>query len=175
MPNLDLDQLLQVATQYSREVMQTHGNMPPTLIAAAAGDVIVFSPAPFRKPADTAQFAEVARLVAAGFHAHTVVIVLTMWSLYSKGQEKPKLRPSESPDRKEAVLIAAESREGNVQRLLCIERDTSGNFSGFSPEDTRPFDEMDGPFADILSQTFPTPSEALTARSRLKEMGFVIP
>lgn len=40
-----------------------------------------------------------------------------MWSIFTASQDQPQTRPSQSPDRREAILLSAESHSGNQQQL----------------------------------------------------------
>jgi len=166
----DHNHLLDIATQYSRAQLRCCGDVCPTLIAITPGDIIVFSPAPLSELAGTTQFAEVARLVAKGFPVEGIVMILKMWSVFTAGDDQPHAQPSQSPDRREVILLSAESRNGNQQQLLVVERDLTGKFTGLALEDSRQFDAAEGPIFGILPGKNPTPTDAATARACLSEM-----
>jgi hypothetical protein len=119
------------------------------------------------------KFAQTARLIATGYDARGVAMILESWMTFPKNLSDglPDVPPSQSPDREEVVVVMAESRDVCKQRFLFIQRNSLGKFIGFSTSPLPEFDDMQGRFARIIPPKIPSKNDALMARSLLKVMG----
>lgn len=166
--------LLDLAAQYSRAYLHSSGDVFPTLMAITSDDILVFSVPPLSELAGTKKFSKAARLIATGFPVESLVIIFKMWSIFTTEEDQPQVLPSQSPERREAVLLSVESRNGNQQQLLFVKRDAAGRFIDFETGDHRPFDTAEGPIFGILSVATSNPTDASTARARLSTMGIFL-
>jgi hypothetical protein len=79
------------------------------------------------------------------------------------------MRPSESPRRKECILLSGEAVGGLYrQRLATILRDGRGRFSGLGPAMVPPPEPPEGPLARPLPEVPPTPEVRAFASALLK-------
>ena len=83
----------------------------------------------------------------------------------------PDIPPSESPDRKEVVMLAAEAFGEHETEILPIVRSNSGKFFGFGESDARKPDQLHGRFANLLPPEPVDEEMRLLARELLKAMG----
>jgi hypothetical protein len=90
-----------------------------------------------------------ARLVCIAYRATAVVFVSEAWMTVSK--ENTAIRPpSQSPNRKEIVMLLGETGDNRKQKILPIVRAESGDFSGFGDPRDSSFDSVEGRFTEIL-------------------------
>jgi hypothetical protein len=169
----DLDRLLEQAADYSRQMMSSAGSVPPTLMALTPDGFLMFVPKKLHGEAQKDKFANAARLIATGYEAVAVALILESWATIARrpGQAIPNTPPSQSPDREEVVFVVAETRQACRQRFLFIQRNSSGNFIGFGTSLLPEFDELQGRFAGLMPPKIPSKSDSLMARTLLQAMG----
>jgi hypothetical protein len=147
-------------------------------MALTAEGFLMHIPAKMGTESDKDNFAKVVRLIAVGYKASAVAIIMESWIVVPKrrGQQLDMtVRPSESPDREEVVSIVAESSEGYATRFLFIQRDSFGKFCGFGTSllpDLR--EGIEGRFANLMPPREPTEEIAAAARNLLQVMGVSI-
>lgn len=165
-----LTELLKRARGYAEFAMRKFGNVAPMMIAETPRGPVHFIPSNLQDEQAKDNFANTARLIVNGYGATAAVMVLESWmSVAGPDGSPPDFRPSESPDRREVVILAAESFEEHQTEILPIVRSDSGKFFGFG--DPQTFGEMQGRFANLLP---PKPMEeemSEMARLLLQAMG----
>jgi len=170
----DLNQLLKHATKYSLHHLHRSNRVPPTLLATTPDGVMAYVPKKIASDSDKDNFALIARLITVAYQAETVAMVLESWLTLGPDASLPGTSPSQSPNRKEAVVIMAETRHSSAQRFLFIERNALGRFTGIGPNLMPHFDSMQGRFAQILLPHRPSKIDAEKARTFLRAMGIVV-
>ena len=175
-----LHDLLQQAEHYSETSMSSErGAVPLTLMVLSPEGLLVHATNQSDTNEQKDHFAKVARIAAVAYKATAVAVVAETWiaGLDDRaGDEMTNLaNPSESPDRREAVMIMGESLGTTLTRFLFIQRDSSGKFIGFG---TSLLPDMDGPADGRLSAFMPrqdiTDQQALAARHLLQSMGIKV-
>lgn len=170
----DLDQLIEYATKYSLHHLRRSGEVSPTLLAVTKDGVMAYVPNKFANDSDKDNLVLIARLIAVAYEADAVAMILESWLTLGPDASLLDTPPSKSPNRKEVVVIMAESRQSSAQRFLFIQRNAVGKFIGFGPNSLLPFDEMQGRFAQILSRHIPSELDAEKARVFLRAMGIIV-
>ncbi len=108
------------------------------------------------------------------YEADAVAMILESWLTIGPDPSLLDTPPSQSPKRKEAVVIMAESRHSSAQRFLFIQRNAHGRFTGIGPNPLPQIDSMEGRFSQILSPQIPSKLDAEKARVFLRAMGIVV-
>lgn len=126
-------------------------------------------------PDDSAKddFAETARLFSIA-HAGTMgVLIAEAWTVIAKPGHDINLTvaPSQSPERREIVLLAGESRSEQQHRLLLIDRDVKGKFIKFNKYQIPGVDGVRGRFSQFVSPDAPTEQERAIATALLRQQG----
>ena len=171
-----LDALLRHAKSYAEHMMATTGSVPPTLMAETPEGFMMFVPKSLEDGAEKDKFANAGRLLAVGYKATAVAMVLESWATFAKrpGQALPQVPPSQSPDREEVVVIIAEARGAKAQQFLFIQRDSRGKFSGFGTSLVPQFEKMEGRFAQMMPPKEPSDKDAQMAKMLLTAMGVIV-
>jgi hypothetical protein len=169
----DLEALIAQARQYATHMMKTTGSVPPSLMAITPDGVMLFVPSGMGNDQAKDKFANAGRLVAIGYRATAVAMILESWATFAKrpGQLLTDVPPSQSPDREEVVVIMGETRETRAQQFLFIQRNSAGKFTGFGTSLVPQFNQMEGRFAQMLPPKVPTRQNAVMARTLLAAMG----
>lgn len=172
----DLDALLRNAKGYAEHMMGTTGTVPPALMAETPEGFMMFVPKSLEDGAEKDKFANAGRLLAVGYKATALAMVLESWATFAKrpGQPLPKVPPSQSPDREEVVVIMAEARGSKAQQFLFIQRDSSGKFTGFGTSLVPQFEELEGRFAQMMPPKEPSDKDAQMAQMLLTAMGVIV-
>ena len=107
---------------------------------------------------DKDQFADAVRMLAVGYGAEAVCMILESWAVFASrpGQNIADTPPSQSADRVEVVVLSAEIKGIAAQQIFTIKRDAAGLFVELEEKMTPKFDEMQGRFARILPPKEPT-------------------
>ncbi len=171
--NDNLNSLIAQAKIYSKHMMEATGSVPPTLMALTPEGFMMFVPASVANENEKDQFANAGRLLAVGYNATAVAMILESWITFATrpGQPLDVTPPSQSPDRKEVIVIMGETRESCAQQFLFIQRNSSGKFTGFGTSLLPQFDDMQGRFAQMMPPKVPGENEVFMARSLLTAMG----
>lgn len=172
----DLNRLLQHGAGYARHMMKTTGSVPPTLMADTPEGMMLFIPKTMGNENDKDAFANAGRLLAIGHKATSVMLILEAWMTLAKhpGEAVPNVPPSQSPDRKEVVVLMAEARGVRAQQFLFIERDWQQRFTGFGTSLVPQFDKIEGRFARMMPPKEPSNKDARLARLALRAMGVAV-
>ena len=174
-----LENLIQQAEHYAEYMMSgSAGTVVATLMALTPEGVLMHVPARMSTEEDKDRFAKVARLIAVGYKASALAMIMEAWIVVPKrrGQKLDmSVPPSQSPDREEVVSIVAESFESCASRFLFIQRDSIGKFTGFGTSLMPDFsDKPEGRFGGIMPPKEPTDEIAASARNLLKAMGIAV-
>jgi hypothetical protein len=152
--------------------MRNFGNVAPMMIAVTPKGPIHFAPRSLENEEAKDDFANTARLVVTGYGATAAVMILESWmSVAGADGELPDMPPSESPDRREIVMLAAESFGQHQTEILPIIRSDSGKFFGFGEPDTHRVEQMQGRFANLMPPEPVDEEMSLLARTLLTAMG----
>jgi len=172
----DLNGLLQHGAGYARHMMKTAGSVPPTLMADTPEGTMLFIPKTMGSENEKDAFANAGRLLAIGHKATSVMLILEAWMTVAKhpGETVPDIPPSQSPDRKEVVVLTAEARGVRAQQFLFIGRDWQRRFTGFGTSLVPQFDQIEGRFARMMPPKEPSNKDARLARMALKAMGVAV-
>ena len=107
--------------------MRKFGSVAPMLIAVTPKGPIHFVPDKLTDERAKDNFANTARLITTGYGATAAVMILESWMTVAGPDGKlPDMPPSESPDRMEVVMLAAESFGEFEAEILPIVRSDSG-------------------------------------------------
>ena len=169
----DLETLIDQSRHYAKHMLQTTGSVPPTLMALTPEGLMMFVPSELEDTDAKDKFANTGRLLAVGYKASAVVMILESWATFPKrpGLPLPEGPPSQSPDRKEVVVLMGETRDTRAQQFLFIQRNSSKNFTGFGTSLLPQFDQLEGRFAQMMPPKVPNDNDALMARTLLTAMG----
>ena len=159
------------ARHYAEHMMRGARSIPPTLFADTEDGLLMCVPSQMEDERAKNNFANTSRMIAVGYRATAVAMVLESWMTKAKPGESldPSVPPSESPDREECVVITVENREDSQQQILLIQRDASGQFLGFGT--AQKITEMKGRFAQMMPPKIPSEEDSKMARQLLKMMG----
>ena len=153
--------------------MRKFGFVPLTLVARGEHGVVFLSPYHLADDSAKDQFAQIARLVCVAHAATAAVLVLESWlaPIGSDMSGDGFASPSQSPDRREVVVLAGESDSGSRQTILPIVRARDGQFREFGKGEVVPTDSVSGRFARLLPAIPPTRAEQERASLVLAAMG----
>ncbi len=174
-PQAQLDSLLDLAQEHAEDAMREDGALTPALFVASPEGLFLLGSGPWEDPQQKHDFVANARLLCVA-HAATAVVVLayeTWWDEAGPGERLlPDVPPSESPRRKEFIVLSGEAVGGfHKRRLRLILRDQSGRFSGLGTAIVPPPNPPEGPLARLLPEAPPTPQVRAFASSLLKARG----
>lgn len=111
--------------------MRTTGRIPPICLFVTEKGMIVHSPASFKNDADKQYFVDISKIIAAAHNATAVATAIEAWMVPARDARVEFERVSKDPGPQEIVVISVETRQGCAWRLLPIQRDGNGAFSGF--------------------------------------------
>ena len=119
----DLETLIDQSRHYAKHMLQKTGCVPPTLMALTPEGLMMFVPSELEDTDAKDKFANTGRLLAVGYKASAVVMILESWATFPKrpGLPLPEGPPSQSPDRKEVVVLMGETRDTRAQQFLFIQ------------------------------------------------------
>jgi hypothetical protein len=172
-PIQSLDDLFASAAGYAKFSMHSAGCVPGTLLLLGPSGPAVFVPPSLEDEQDQYNFAAAARRLAIAHDASAVVMVLEAWVSVATPDTPldPMTRPSEAPNRQEAVVLMGEAPGIQQTRFLPIQRTAAGAFAGFGETQVMCCDQVQGRFAQILPAQPPTADERLHAMATLRAMG----
>jgi hypothetical protein len=173
-PQAQLNALLDLAQEHAEDALREDGALFPSLFAASPRGLFLFGSKPVNAELEKKEFSTDARLICTAQAATAVVLALEAWVLEAEPGERllPGLRPSESPRRKECIVLSGEAVGGfHKQRLRPILRDGRGHFSGLGPSIVPPPEPPEGPLAKLLPEAPPTPEVHAFASALLKARG----
>lgn len=169
----NLDDLLTQAEDFAEFSMRQSGRVAPTVMAVYPKGLLFYLPESMGDDRAKENFANTARLICIANEVTLVVLILESWmKMAAPGETLDACEsPSEAIDRREVVVLAAESRDKKRQKFLPIIRTGIGGFFGFGESDMPQFDNFEGRFSEILPpQAAPSVPKA-KARLLLKAMG----
>jgi hypothetical protein len=169
-----LESLIKQACHYAEWNLREYGQVPPSAMALTKEGIFLMTPPKLGSESQKDKFADAARMLAVGYRADAICMILESWAVFAKTPEQDitGCPPSQSPDRVELVAISGEIKGLSAQQFLMIERDVAGVFSGFSNPMLPKFDELQGRFTGILPRREPKDNEAQMARFVLAGMGY---
>lgn len=153
--------------------MKNDGRVPPTLFVQTPDGIAVYFPETMGNEKAKNNFANTSRLIAVAYGATATAMILESWITRAKPGEDldAPIPPSESPDREECVVIQAESVGVSKTRILPIERNAKGKFTGIGGVDD--LDQAQGRFSEIMPQKPQTEENRKMAKQLLMMMGVV--
>jgi hypothetical protein len=168
--------LLAQARHYAEWNLCNHGQIPPCAMALNKDGIMLMVPPRIGTERDKDQFADAARMLAVGYGAEAVCMILESWAVFASrpGQSIADTPPSQSADRVEVVVLSAEIKGIAAQQIFTIKRDATELFVGLEEKMTPEFDEMQGRFARILPPKEPTENQAQMARFVVAGLGYVV-
>lgn len=168
--------MIRQACHYAEWNLREYGQVPPSAMALTKEGIFLMLPPKLGTEREKDKFADAARMLAVGYRADAVCMILESWAVFAKTPEQDIMNcpPSQSPDRVELVAISGEIKGLSAQQFLMIERDVAGVFSGFSNPMLPKFDELQGRFAGILPPREPKDNDAQMARFVLAGMGYIV-
>ncbi len=171
-----LEPLASQAKHYALHMMRTTGSVPPTVIADTDEGFIFCMPTELTDDASKDRFAEVTRLFAIAQHARSLVMVVEAWARLpdANGHLDTDTPPSQSPDRKEVVVVMLEDHSRNATVMLPIVRDEVGAFTSFGDPGPMQFGESVGRFSGLMPRNKPSVREAAQAKATLLGLGMSI-
>jgi hypothetical protein len=171
-----LEPLARQATDYALHMMRTSGSVPPTVIADTDEGYVFCMPSELTDDAAKDRFAEVTRLFAIAQTARSLVMVVEAWAKLpdASGHLDTETPPSQSPDRKEVVVLMLEDHSSNATVMLPILRDAGGAFTDFGDPGPMHFGESVGRFSGLMPRNKPSVREAAQAKAALLGLGMSI-
>lgn len=171
-----LEPLAAQATDYALHMMRTTGSVPPTVIADTDEGYVFCMPSELTDDSAKDRFAEVARLFAIAQSARSLVMIAEAWARVpdASGHLDTETPPSQSPDRKEVVVLMLEDHSRNATVMLPILRDSAGAFTAFGDPGPMQFGESVGRFSGLMPRNKPSVREAAQARTTLQALGMNI-
>lgn len=171
-----LEPLARQATDYALHMMRTTGSVPPTVIADTDEGYVFCMPSELADDAAKDRFAEVTRLFAIAQAASSLVMVVEAWARVpeARGHLDTETPPSQSPDRREVVVLMLEGHSRNATVMLPILRDADGVFTAFGDPGPMHFGESVGRFSGLMPKNKPSVREAAQAKSTLLALGMNI-
>lgn len=175
-PRKALESLLGQAKHYASHMMSTAGSVPLTMMALTPEGFLMFVPQSLGDSNSKDKFAKAGRLVAVGYKAKAVAMILESWATFATrpGQKLPLTPPSQSPNREEVVAIMAEARGVQSQQFLFIQRNSFGKFIGFGTSLLPQYDSIEGRFAQMMPLKEPGEKESKAARDLLNVLGIKV-
>jgi len=172
-PAEHLEALLTEAANYALHSMQTAGEVPPIVIADTDDGFVYCMPYEMADEASKDRFAEGAKLLAIGYHARALVMVVESWVTMEGDDTRLSSSRvhSEDPQPKEIVALILEDHHTSGTSMLPILRDESGAFSCFGPPSLVNFNGSEGRFSQLMPLHRPNPEEADLARNKLHALG----
>ena len=171
-----LEPLARQAKDYALHMMRTTGSVPPTVIADTEEGYVFCMPSELTDDAAKDRFAEVTRLFAIAQAARSLVMVVEAWARLpdASGHLDTDTPPSQSPDRKEVVVLMLEDHSRNATVMLPILRDAAGAFTGFGDPGPMHFGGSVGRFSGLMPRNKPSVREAAQAKATLLALGMNI-
>lgn len=171
-----LEPLARQATDYALHMMRTTGSVPPTVIADTDEGYVFCMPSELADDAAKDRFAEVTRLFAIAQAASSLVMVVEAWARVpeARGHLDTETPPSQSPDRREVVVLMLEGHSRNATVMLPILRDADGVFTAFGDPGPMHFGESVGRFSGLMPKNKASVREAAQAKSTLLALGLKI-
>ena len=171
-----LEALARQAKDYALHMMRTTGSVPATVIADTAGGYVFCMPSALADDAAKDHFAEIARLFAVAHDARALVMVVEAWAKLpdANGHLDTETPPSQSPDRKEVVVLILEDHTRNATSMLPIIRDEGGAFTEFGDPGPLVFGKSAGRFSGLMSRNKPSAREAAGAQAALLKLGMTV-
>jgi hypothetical protein len=169
----DLGPLIRQASHLAERAMRRLGHVPPTLLAETATGFVAYSPTHLPDEQAKDSFANTSRLIALGYRAKAIALVLESWMTLAKPGQilDPGVPPSESPERQECVFILAEAAETHGGRILKIERDKQGAFIRLEEIPMPDGVTGEGRFSQIMPPRTPSEQDSKIARQLLSDLG----
>ncbi len=167
-----LDLLFARAQGYADFSMRKFRHVPPALFAATPKGDLCFMPHSLADVRAKDNFANTSRLICAAYSVTAVVMTVESWATFAKpGEPLDDTPPSEAFDRREFVVLIAETVGRKTQRMLPIIRTDAGGFFGFGEFDSSAFDGFEGRFAQILPPKVLNAEQRALAKAALAVMG----
>jgi hypothetical protein len=168
-----LDEMIKRAVHAAKSAMRQHGRVSPTCLFHTQEGLIGFFPETMGNLRAKDNFADIARLIATSHEATASVMIIEAWLTLPKPGNPldVSVPPSESPDRRECILIIAEAMNETKHAMLLIRRGWKGEFICVEEKDIPSAAEGEGRFARIMPSKTPTEKERRKARSRLLLLG----
>ncbi len=165
-------QLIELARGYAESMMRDAGSVRPALLADTEDGIIFYLPESMGDERAKQNFANTARLIVVAYRAAAVAFVMESWARFARpGRPLDSTPPSQSPDRKECVVISVETRNRQTTKMLMISRDDAGVFVGFTLPDIPDITAFKGRFAEIMPPKAPVENNVTVARQLLQFMG----
>jgi hypothetical protein len=168
-----LDELLANAEHFALYCMRNTGSITPALFLTGPDGSAMFIPQSLADVSEKDKFANQCRLMCIAHAATACVMVLEAWAKFAKNGEAldPGEAPSEAMDRREVVMLMAESKSGQKQKLLPIIRSGNGRFFGFGEPELPDLDGLQGRFAQILPPKAPDATMRELAKAMMQVQG----
>ena len=108
--------------------------------------------------------------------AKSLVMVVEAWARVpdASGHLDTETPPSQSPDRKEVVVLMLEDHSRNATVMLPILRNAGGEFTAFGDPGPMHFGESVGRFSSLMPKNKPSVLEAAKAKTTLLGLGMNI-
>jgi hypothetical protein len=173
-PRSELDQLMAEVGSYAERELRNQGRLATALIIASLEGPLVMKAGNMETEAAKDEFAAIARLFCVAHGASMAVLVFEAWIVAAKEGQPLDLsvRPSQSPERQECLVICGESMGGMAkQTVLPMLRTETSEFNGFGDALPLPPSPPEGRFARLLPMRAPRKGERKLAQSLLKSRG----
>ena len=173
-PRTQLESLLDPALEHAEDAMREDGALSPALFVASPEGLFLLGSGPWEDLQQKDNFVANARLLCAAHAATAVVLAYETWGGEAGPGERllPDAPPSESPRRKEFIVLSGEAAGGHSQqRWVPILRDGQGRFSCLRAVVVPPAKPAEGPPTHLLPEVPPTQEVRALAKSMLKVRG----
>ena len=163
-----INQLMDDSEAFVREIMTNRGSVAPQFVLRI-GQAMVPILAEFQDTRSKNNTVALVRLMTTVLNPQSVSFVAESWMSQAASEADARSTPpSQSPDRKEAVVVQVSTPIDERMRLLLIERDENGGYAHLNQmgEDES---GASGRFSNIYPDRPPSPEEHATAREILEQ------
>jgi len=171
-----LNNLMIEADLWAKHSLRHSGKIEPALFMHGPEGKAMFGPVDMSTEREKDIFAAMARLVCIAHGADATVFVSEAWTRMAKPGQKLDMTkmPSQCSDRQEIVMMMGQTRNSCQQRMLPMERDRNGKFTGFGQEHKINADRLGGRFANLMPPDYPNAQSRAMAVDALAKMGVVV-
>jgi hypothetical protein len=172
-----LHDLIILSGHYAQCKMQIAGHLDPTFFWQGSQGPMCCLLGSMSTVEEKVACADLARLICLAHNATACVTATESWLVLARPGEPLDLnqRPSEAPDRVEAVMLMGESHDRQRCEILKIIRSDNGKFFGLTKLNLpNASHEIKGRFTQFIPSQIPNLTMRLRARAKLQGKGVVI-
>jgi hypothetical protein len=170
-----LDDLLARAEKYAGSSMRNIGRLQPTIFILGIEGPQMLTADCLDSDEAKEDFARAARLLSIARSATASVMAAESWGVFAKPDESLDVTtpPSQSPHRKELIVLAGEAHGERRNKILLVLRNQTGQFAAIEELSLPKIDMVGGRFAELLSSTPASEAQRNKAEAILRAQGIV--